>query len=579
MNKNNIKLIKYLIISYILVKSVFLLFELSSNSIYIVLLTGLSTYILNKYELKKDNRFIPCLIYSFLIAIVLTLQHKIIFNGDVWNTPEEFYINSYNYVDIFRVIILTPLLYIFVYGIVSLFKSSKLSVLDKKKEYTKKESFKFFIIFFILIAIPFLLVLLTYYPGAVLNDSISSLYQVTGRNTLMNNHPVFYTLFVGLLYVLGKMIHSPNLGIFFYSLVQLLIMSGILSYFLLWLRKKNVRLELIILTYIYFVCNSLFAYYAIAMWKDPLFCGFLFLMSLYIFDIIKSKGEVLKDNKKILYFVLLNFLIAFLRNNGIFILIGICIALLIKFKKEIFRFQIINIVSIVIIIIIQGPVYSKLGIITPSEESYGIPLQQIARVIYEDGNINEKEITTINNLMSYNIWKESYHPGTVDAIKWNKNFNKEYLKENKIEFLSLWFKLLPKNFNTYVDAYLLQTYGFWSIGTNNYYGLYSNNVVKNYLDIFRKDLIKDSMGVSLKDYIKEPSTPGIGTLLWIMVFSSVLLIIIKKKEYILVYLPSIILMITLLIATPVTFCFRYAFVLAYLLPLFILMPFMLKDNK
>lgn len=173
--------------------------------------------------------------------------------------------------------------------------------------------------FTILTAIPFLLYLLTYAPGTVLRDSMLSIIQGLGIAKFNNHHPVVYSIFVGFFMRIGRVLNNYNIGVMLYSVVQLLIMSGIIGYFLAWLKKRNVKMEYILLTYLFFVANTVFASYAIIMWKDPLFSGFVFLMTLYIFDIIEQNGEPLKKISGIIKFVILSLLIAFFRNNGIYI--------------------------------------------------------------------------------------------------------------------------------------------------------------------------------------------------------------------------------------------------------------------
>ena len=176
-------------------------------------------------------------------------------------------------------------------------------------------------------------------------------------------------------------------------------------------------------------------------------------------------------------------------------------------------------------------------------------------------------------------WKEDYKPGLVDTIKWDDEINLKYIGENKLEFVKLWFSLMPKNMKHYIDAYLLDTYGFWSIETKNDYGFYSIGVIENKVGINNKDIIKTATGKSLKSIYKNPDFCGSGTLLWIMLTSIMLLIIQRKQIYIIVLTPCILSILSILIATPVAFSLRYVFMLAYCLPVFILLPYMTKNEE
>ena len=163
-----------------------------------------------------------------------------------------------------------------------------------------------------------------------------------------------------------------------------------------------------IFTLFYFIGNSVFATYAICMWKDPLFCLFLFLFMLKLYDIIESKGKKLDDPFFVTSIILLNFLVAFLRNNGIFIIILIGIIITICYRKSSKIFLATNIISLIVIILIQGPLYNVLNIKTPSEESLGIPIQQVAYTLSVDGEIKEEDKEFLDHILPIEDWKDSY---------------------------------------------------------------------------------------------------------------------------------------------------------------------------
>lgn len=569
-------------ISFIWLLITFKLFNINNNSIGIILGTCLLTYLINKYKNnsinKKEKRI--SIIYSLLISLVFTIQSKITYSGNVFGSINENTFDDFCITDIFKIFFIFLIIYLIVSNIIILFKEKNLKIIDNKEK-KKISNLKFWLLASLFIAIPYLIFLFTYYPGFVTSDSLASIYQSVGWVPLSNHHPALYTLFVAFFIRLGNKLISYNFGVFLYSLVQLLIVSGVLGYFLLWLRKHNVRKEYIILTYLFFAFNTIFMCYAITMWKDPMFSLALLLISLHLFDIVNSNGKLLKNNKSILIFIIFVFAIAFLRNNGIYIIIGLFLILLLKYKKELLKFHLSFLIAIVAILVIQGPVYNALNIKSGTEESFGIPLQQVARTISENGNINGKQKEFLNELFPYEKWKENYTPMSVDSIKWNSEFNKNYLKENKVEFLKVWFELLPGNFNKYIKSYLLSTYGFWSIGTNNEYGMYSQGITKteNVFEIEREDIIKKYTGVSLEDIFMKPNFIGAGTLLWLMILSGVLIISINKSKYLIVLAPSLLLVLTIFIATPVAFSLRYVFILPYALPLYVAIPFMIRNKQ
>lgn len=205
--------------------------------------------------------------------------------------------------------------------------------------------------------------------------------------------------------------------------------------------------------------------------------------------------------------------------------------------------------------------------------------------------VEQKEI--INKVLPYPYWRKLYRPGIVDFIKWNQNFNEEYLNSHKTEFLKIHFMLLFYNFKTYVDAYLLQTYGFWSLFTwDKAQTVFTCAFTPEILnledpggkvnDVFNVSKIT-IVSVSFKEIVgyfmqKNVFYLGAGTCAWIMVAS--LLTCLFRKQYgkCLVFLPVLLSWFTLLLATPIAFAFRYAFAFALCMPLVIALPFLQERN-
>lgn len=216
------------------------------------------------------------------------------------------------------------------------------------------------------------------------------------------------------------------------------------------------------------------------------------------------------------------------------------------------------------------------------QEKAGIPLQQISAVIANDGNITTEQANFINHLMPLNDIKKLYNPASVDPIKWNHElFDSQYLNAHKKEFLITWAQLLPANFSTYVKAYLQQTFWFWAPlqkGTTQcFYSIetYADNLwlidfVKE-SGIHDQPLFSQNINQLFKKYYRLSSYFfREGVLFWFMLASALLLTLKQKnKSTILLYLPAILLWLTLMISTPVNSSLRYVLVFAYSLPFYI----------
>jgi hypothetical protein len=217
------------------------------------------------------------------------------------------------------------------------------------------------------------------------------------------------------------------------------------------------------------------------------------------------------------------------------------------------------------------------------QETVGIPLQQMAAVVANDGNISNDEADFLNNILPLNQIKEEYNPDSVDTLKWSDGFDNEFLSIHKIKFFKTYFSLMRKNFNIYVKAYLQQTFWFWApIQKGNVQCYFSientagNKWLPEFMEkygIYDKCLLPTVMETPIKCYLSlgNKFIRG-GVCLWVMIFSFVLCIFkTNNRKKCLCYLPIVFLWITIMMATPVSHSFRYVLIFAYAMPLFLML--------
>lgn len=539
-----------------------------------------------KIELEKSlfsKHFITITsIFSVAFSIMLMLQSKINYDGNAYtkfkNNNKIF--ADFNTSDIAKLFIFFVSVYAILTCIYIIYKAIEKELntskeeTDKIKEDANKINIKQWIKYFLILLAFYFAFFLINYPGFVDWDSFYQIYQYFGIIKYNNHHPIIHTLILGLCMNIGKIQGNYNNGVAIYSIAQMLLITGCISYFITWLKVRNAKKEIIFAVIFYYIINTVFASYNIIMWKDPLFSNFLFLYMIKLYEIVESNGELLKSKKTIIGLIILNILIALFRNNGIYVLAIIACILIIKYWKIAKKFNIINVISIALIITIIGPVFSKLNLKTETKEYYGIAIQQMAYVISTNGNISDKDREFLNKLLPQEEWINSYEPFWTDSTKDNKQFSDEFLENNHKEFVNVWKRIIIKNPLKCIKAYLLATYGFWSIGTTSSAG-YSDNFIDNNLNIYnihKTNIIKEILGIDLTNITTQKSEAflGSGSLAWILFISIYMLIISKRKKYIISLLPALLTWLTIMIATPVAFSLRYVFVLAYSLPFIII---------
>ena len=241
----------------------------------------------------------------------------------------------------------------------------------------------------------------------------------------------------------------------------------------------------------------------------------------------------------------------------------------------------------VTILVVQGPIYRLAGVRKSGfAESVGIPLQQIAYSVTQNGSMTPEQEQFISNLLPLEEIKASYHPNFSDTIKFHPNFNNEYLEAHKGEFFQVWLGMLPSNFVSYIKAYCTQTLGYWHTGTTNW--LIDRSVLENDLGIAQRDIIEQVTGIDgqaiYNSYFQcVTGCPGlkywynIAFAVWAVLFMGVTLLLRRQYSKILPLLPLVLLWGTMLIATP-TFCeFRYMYSFHLSLPVLVVYLF-LRDT-
>ena len=213
-------------------------------------------------------------------------------------------------------------------------------------------------------------------------------------------------------------------------------------------------------------------------------------------------------------------------------------------------------------------------------ESVGIPLQQMARVVIEGGEIGQEDQEFLDNLMPLEKYPEYYNPFLVDPIKWAPEFQTEYLNSHKEEFFSTWFSLLKSNFGIYVEQYLMGTYGFWHIGGDLPYEFVKTDIVGNDWGIYQNQFFENHLGYFVQEELAEkydflPS----GLFVWILLYDIVLTWAKRKSLYILPLAGMIGNWLTLMVATPTAFGVRYIYILVIGLPLLLAYPGLLERGK
>lgn len=458
---------------------------------------------------------------------------------------------------------------------------TKVSTKIKDKEYISRSFFtnnkKSFFICMVIIFLAWLPYLLRYFPGIATADSMSQVLQALDIIKLNNHHPIAHTGLIWIGISIGKLLGNYNVGIAIYSIVQMLIMAAIFSFAIYYMAKKNVPIIFRGISLMFFALYPVNALYSITMWKDIIFSGSVLLVVISITEIITNKEEFFSKKLNLVFFTLEIILMIVFRNNGIYVAIFTIPFLALIAKKYFKHLLIIFCAVLAVYVVFKGPIFSIFNIKDASvREALSIPLQQFARIASNREDITQEEKDAIYNFLPIENYKELYIPTLSDPIK--AELNEEYFKENKIEFIGLWVKLVVKYPIDAIESFLCNSYGYWYPEAQNW--VVSRKIYKGSveggteipIDVYQTPIIQGKLVSVVDSFIERRNIPivsllfSIGFVFWIIL--AFIAYIIYKKDYkmLVAYIPILVLWLTC-IASPVYCEYRYIYSMFITLPI------------
>lgn len=521
-----------------------------------------------------------------LLALSLVLGHHIHIGENRYaGTIAENFIEPYSWFDAVAYVCIIYVLMLMARSITQITLDYRLK--DNPRTVTKVSSIplKPFFIASAAIAALWLPYLLAYWPGLIFGDTLNSLNQIFGA-PLSNHHPVMFTLAMKLCIQIASFFGlSRTSGIALYTILQMVFMAICLGYLVVWfIERLGIQKQFVWLMVAIFGLSPYIATYSIALWKDPVFSCSICIICVIIAEAVLAREVALSQFQKIAL-CLLSLLAMLFRNNGVYIVLALVLLLATVFivahvRKQSFKYVPILIplcISFAAYLVISGPVYSALHVIpTEKVESLGIPLNQMARVAALNGDMSDSDRAYMDSLLPLEQYKDKYRPMCTDMLKWDPEFNPEPLNNN---FWSHWISMMIRNPKVYFEAWEMQTFGYWTINvpavaqyTTNIHAGIPRNVNLEYgigYDITSKNLLSlDSIRNALP--LSSYSISG-GLVFWILIFACSILILKKRWQWILPFLPLLLLYGTLFIASPIWYWPRYIFTAQLALPIVIVL--------
>ena len=449
----------------------------------------------------------------------------------------------------------------------------------------RKKSFQIFGMSLLCITGVYLfLFLVCYYPGNLSSDSLDQIGQcLTGR--FIDHHPVFHTFLINV-FIKMSMAFNGNIetGVVWYFLFQILVMGSIFSYTVTTLYQMKLRKCLVIAALAYYAVFPMHVMYSFTMWKDVLFGGSVLLFTVAYGRILFGIG---RKHWNFMYLVIGGIGMCLLRSNGwaAFLLTALAYGVL-SIKDRIQCCEsgnanysnrsgvLICLLGILALSsLMKFPLLDALHIPgTNIYESLSIPAQQVARTIRDCDDLTEKQEALLEKIVDVEAVPNTYKNYISDPIKGllRKTDDGSYLKKHKWDYLKLYLEVGAAHPKKYLEAWIDQTKGYWNGGYA--YWRWSDVVDSNDFELERKvgskavrKLFRDYMWLFENVPLFQPLV-GIGLHVWLVCLAAFLNLVRREKEKLFLTIPVLVVVATLLIATPVYAECRYAYAVFCVIP-------------
>lgn len=566
-------------------------YNVAINNIFLVfILTLFFIYFYKKYYINKKHDFI---ILSILLSVFMIIGESFYISG-------SFALISKN-IGLILIAIMRFIGYFTIFNFLINILFNYLLKVKPKKYKNKIYEFIFekhpFIIPLIILIICYLPYIIAFYPGILSPDPSNQIKMFFHIETnyldyavlldpdvyITNHHPVLHTIILGGLTKIGDLIGNVNIGIFMYSILQIVIVVSTLSFTIYYMKKLKTPSIIRIITLVIYALVPVFPLYAMSVVKDVIFNCFVIIYSILIFDFIKFKQNL--NIKKIILIIILLLLIMMFRNNGIYAVLLSMPLLIIFVKNNRLHLSLILVISVTLFELYTKVLFPYLKI-TPGSirEVLSVPFQQTARYVKYYGNtLNNKEKNIIDKVLGISDLGERYNPEKADPVK--NNFNKYTTNNDLKEYFGVWFNGFLKRPKVYFEATLHNTYGYFYPNKTSWYIYYKyderlidSGINYHYNNLNNLRSILSGYGTSF------PYIPFIGLIVniafcnWIILISIFILIKLKEYKYI-IFLMPIISLILVCFVSPVNAYFRYALGVVFSIPIILAIMYNIISKK
>ncbi len=426
--------------------------------------------------------------------------------------------------------------------------------------------------FFLVCLFCYLPYYLMYYPTWFNNDAVWQMEQALGMAARSNHHPYFHTLIIKVFLTVGYgLFHDYTAAVALYTFCQMALTAAVFGFYLYLLYRRGTRTLWLVLAVCFYALLPIHGMFSICMGKDAWFTAafLLFVWAVHHCAVVQASS-----GRRWLWFFMTGLSVCLLRSNGIFVYLGTAVLLVLSQRQERKRMYASVAAALVCYLLWQGPILRALQVEPPDTiESLTMPVQHLLCAYARGGNLKPEEVEMLEAVVPLAQIDEYYNPYLFDMTK---NFIREHgnqsvIAENKGAYAKLWLNVGLRNPMLYLEAEIRQTAGYYALHIPHDQILYSEYFmvdnpfgIENERKMFSYDASL-AMGEFLQwfqTFYNRVWSLGMNT--WLLLFA--LACTLYRGRRAIAFATCVMLLGSLLLATPVYNEFRYAYGVFVALP-------------
>ena len=305
------------------------------------------------------------------------------------------------------------------------------------------------------------IVLLAVWPGFFVYDAQEEFNQVAQRR-FTTHHPLLHVLLLGGIISAGnKLFGSYNAGIACYMIFQMTVLALCFTWVTDFLRKKGAPVWLRAAGTLYFAFFPVIQMYVLCSAKDTLYSAAMLAVILLLVQMAEEREAFFSTKKNVAALAGCLCFMALMRHNGLYILILLIpVMAVLAGRKRWLRAALAGLCALLLVLGANAGLKTVFHAEdSENQEMLTVPIQQLARTWTLSPEVFTEEEKEILFSFLPREALERYTPKLSDNVK--ISFNNAAYAGDAASFWRLWLSIGIKAPASYLNAWLLTSYGFW----------------------------------------------------------------------------------------------------------------------